>query len=429
MAESPLRVEQALRLLPDVDALTPLRAFLIAMSRRGEQADAWDTGEPYRTVGRRFLKLGDLRRRIPEALERAQAHLASLYEAVLQALEAEQGGNMPEAVRALLRAGASEEGTGRYQQAQAWYTHALGLAEGLRDRRPEIEALCALGRLAIAAGRAQGGAREYQRALALAEAELDQDGSIEACQGLGDVAAALGTWTGAESWYTRGLRLADGDPRRSAELLHRLARAASQRGEQDLALERLRRARDAHEAASGPLEIAGVLHTQGDIELRRGRAADAITAFREASTYVRRAGGNAPLDVAIWLGSARALMELGRWREAEDECRRGEEVAIAHNLTRPLARLYTTLGSLRGAQNDAEGFVFFEKAIELCRGLEPNPRQEGDTYLEYARFRRALNERDEARACYERALEIFNGLGYAAGRQVAQAELDALPPP
>jgi tetratricopeptide (TPR) repeat protein len=170
-----------------------------------------------------LLRLGDLRRRIPEALARAQSHLASLYEAVLEALEYERAGNMPDAVRALLRAGASEEGAGRLHQAQGWYAHALGLAEALRDRRPEIESLCALGRVAIAAGRPKDGEREFNRAWALADAELDHDGSIEACKGLGDAHAVQGNWGGAEAWYTRGLRLTDGDPRRKAQLLLRAA--------------------------------------------------------------------------------------------------------------------------------------------------------------------------------------------------------------
>lgn len=427
MIDPPLRVEQALRLLPDVDALTPLRAFLISTSRSSEP-DAWDTSEPYRTVGRRLLRLGDLRRRIPEALARAQSHLAALYEAVLEALEHERAGNMPDAVRALLRAGTSEEGAGRHRQAHAWYAHALGLAEALRDRRPEIEALCALGRVAIAAGRPPSDAeKEYYRAYVLADAELDHDGSIEACQGMGDVNAAQGNWAGAESWYTRGLRLADGDPRRKSQLLLRLARAASERGDQERALQRLAQAREGVEAAAGPLELAGVLEAQGAIELRRSHPAEAAAAFREGLASLAGAG-SATLEVELWIGLTRALMGQERWREAEDEARRGEELAIMHNLTLPLARLYVIFGNLRGAQGDEDGFVFFEKSIELCRGVEGHPRQEGETYLEYGRFRRGVGDREGARGCFERALEIFTTLQYNAGRDLVTAEIESLPP-
>ena len=422
MADPLLRVEQALRLLPDVDALTPLRAFLISTSHRAAATDEWDTGEPYRTVGRRFLRLGDVRRRVPEALARAQAHLASLYDAVLDALEHERAGDMSGAVRALLRAGAHEETAGRYEQARAWYTQALGLSDALRDRRPEIEALCALGRVTLGSGDASGSAREYQRALALAEAERDQAGAIEACAGLGDASAAHGAWTGAESWYKRGLRLAEADPTRTADLLHRLARSASGRGDQAAALELMRRARETLDPSAAQ-ERAAMLNTEGEIELRRNHAAEGVRAYREAQALARRGGGTPALEVAIALGLARALMSTGSWRDAEDEARRGEEVAIAHNLTRPLARLYAVLGAVRGAEGDEDGFVFFEKAIELSRGLDPSPALEGETYLEYGRFRRRLGDLAEAQACFERAQELFASAKDAAGRERAAQEL------
>ena len=419
-AETVLRVEQALRLLPDVDALTPLRAFLISTSHRGS-TEEWHAADAYRTVGRRYLRLDDLRRRVPEALARAQAHLATLYDAVLEALERERAGDMSAAVRALLRAGAAEELVGRFRQARAWYVHALGLSEALRDRRPEIEALCALGRSALASGDARGGAREYQRALALAEAERDPAGAIEACTGLGDAAAAQSSWAGAESWYKRGLRLAEQDAARTADVQHRLARVASGRGDHTGALEIVRQAR----AALAPGAIgarAEVLHTEGEIELRLNHPDESIALLREAQTLAHR-GGTPALEVAISLGLARAFMASRRWRDAEDESRRGEELAIAHNLSRPLARIYAVLGTLHGAEGDEDGFVFFEKAIELSRGLDPSPVLEGEVYLEYGRFRQQLGDHAEARACFERSQELFTTAQDAAGKERAAKEL------
>jgi tetratricopeptide (TPR) repeat protein len=421
-ADAVMRVEQALRLLPDVDALVPLRAFLISTSRR-PAPDAWDAAEAYRTVGRRFLRLDDLRRRVPEALARAQAHLARLYEAVLDALECERGGDMTGAVRALLRAGACEEGAGRLRQARAWYEHGRGLSEALRDRRPEIESLCALGRVAVAAGDPGSGARAYQRALALAEAERDHEAAIDACGGLGDAAAAQAAWPGAESWYTRGLRLAAAEPRRAADLLHRLARAASGRGDQSAAMDLATRARESLDPAVAALDSAAIRHTQGTIDLRRDRPAQAITAFQEAVALARRGGGDPGLEVSASLGLTRAFMALERWRDAEDEARRGEELAIAHNLTRPLARLYTLLGAVRGAAGDQDGFVFFEKAIELSRGVDPSPGLEGEVYVEYGCFHRRLGDLEEARACFERAQELYATAHDPLGRARAAGEL------
>jgi len=420
MSEPLLRVEQALRLLPDVDALTPLRAFLISTSHRAP-AEEWDAADAYRTVGRRYLRLDDLRRRVPEALAREQAHLATLYDAVLDALERERAGDMSGAVRALLRAGAAEESVGRFREAGAWYAHALGLSEALRDRRPEIEALCALGRSALAAGNARDGAREFQRALALADAERDQAGAIEACAGLGDAAAAQSAWAGAESWYKRGLRLADQDTARTPDLQHRLARVASGRGDHAGALEIMRRAREALEPGDTGAR-AEMLTTEGEIELQLNHTDESVKAFRDAQALTQRDGPPAR-EVAIALGLARALMASRRWREAEDELRRGEELAIAHNLTRPLARIYAVLGNVHGAEGDEDGFVFFEKAIELSRGRDPSPVLEGETYLEYGRFRQRLGDHDEARACFERAQELFTSAQDVAGRERAAKEL------
>jgi tetratricopeptide (TPR) repeat protein len=419
MSDPLLRVEQALRLLPDVDALSPLRAFLISTSHRAS-AEEWDAADAYRTVGRRYLRLGDLRRRVPEALARAQAHLAALYDAVLDALERERAGDMSGAVRALLRAGANEEAMGRYQQARAWYAHGLGLSEALRDRRPEIEALCALGRSALASGDARGGAKEFQRALALAEAERDQAGAIEACAGLGDAAAAHSSWGGADSWYKRGLRLAEDDAGRTADLLHRLAQVASGRGDHAGALEIMRRAREGLEPGAAAAR-AEMLRTEGEIELRRDHPVESVQALREAQTLAQR-GGTAALEVSISLALAQAFMATRRWRDAEDEARRGEELAIAHNLTRQLARIYAVLGAVHGAEGDEDGFVFFEKAIELS-GLEPSPALAGETYLEYGRFRQRIGDHAEARACFERAQELFEAAQNTAGRERAAKEL------
>ena len=61
--QPPLRVEQALRLLPDVDALVPLRGFLISRSQ------ARPSVEPHGTVGKRTVQPSDLKEFIHQAIE------------------------------------------------------------------------------------------------------------------------------------------------------------------------------------------------------------------------------------------------------------------------------------------------------------------------------------------------------------------------
>ena len=217
--QPPLRVEQALRLLPDVDDLAPLRGFVVSLSStRGAGAEGWMAAEPNRTIGKRTLDPAALRARVPQVLSHVTDRVAALYDAAVDALESEQSGDLSQAVRALVRAGEYEEHGIRYAQAHAWYRQALGIAEQLRDRQPEMEALCHLGRLEATRGYLDEGGRAFQRSLALAEAEADNDHAAAACSGLGDVLAAQSQWVGAEAWYQRGFQYAKSNRALIAEL-------------------------------------------------------------------------------------------------------------------------------------------------------------------------------------------------------------------
>jgi hypothetical protein len=68
------------------------------------------------------------------------------------------------------------------------------------------------------------------------------------------------------------------------------------------------------------------------------------------------------------------------------------------------------MGKVRGLQGDDTGFVFFEKAVELCRGTNPTPKLEAEAYMAYALFRDGFGDREEARAYLERAREILETL-------------------
>ena len=225
----PLRVEQALRLLPDVEDLVPLRGFVVSLSSTRGPA-AWTAAEPNRTIGKRTLDPATLRARVPQVLNHVTGRVAVLYDAAVDALESEQSGDLSQAVRALVRAGEYEEQGVRYSQAHAWYRQALDIAEQLRDRQPEMEALCHLGRLEAARGYLDEGARAFQRSLALAEAESDNEHAAGACQGLGEVLFAQSQWVGAEAWFTRGLQFAKSNRAVAASLSLGLGQTALLRG-------------------------------------------------------------------------------------------------------------------------------------------------------------------------------------------------------
>jgi tetratricopeptide (TPR) repeat protein len=414
-------VEQALRLLPDVDALGPLRSFLVSTSRDGEDA------EPYRTVGKRYLQPSDLRVLVPRAAAQVGAHLTALYLAAVDALEAEQRDDPAGAVRALLAAGQLEEKVARGSQARAWYDHALRIAETLRDRRPEITALRRLGHLESLRDRSETAARFYQRSLAIADGELDHEGAARACLGLGDVSLAHGKWQGAESWFRRGLQCGTEDKVLIARLHLGLGDGARSRGQLAAAADRLARARELFEETGDTSGIVRVLNASGQLEALRGRRPEALARYREALARLQTTEPDPHLEIAIRLNICHLYMEWGRLPDAEDEIRSAEGTAIIHNDTRDLARLYLVMGKVRGLQGDDTGFVFFEKAVELCRGSEPMARLESEAYLEYGLFRKELKESEEARAYFERAREILEDLGNGPLLARITAELARLP--
>jgi len=195
----------------------------------------------------------------------------------------------------------------------------------------------------------------------------------------------------------------------------------------------LRRARERFEAAGrlggeaeGGEEMARVLNEQGRLDAQLGRYTAASAAYREALAWAQRVPRDAGLEVAIRLNLAELDLEAGRLLEAEAELRRAEQVAIAGNVMRRLAQIYMLMGRLRGAQQDETGFVFFEQAIELAKGLERSVATEAQVYLAYGLFRSQLGQQDEGRAYLERARELFDSLGEAVERERVDAELRAM---
>lgn len=401
-----LRVERALRLLPDIDLLAPLRTFLISTSK------VQPATEPYRTVGKRIVQSPvRLREMVPGAIAEVTQHLAALYLRSLDALEAEQRGDLDEAVRALLGAGDLEERAGRLSQARIWFDHALSIAEGLHDRHPEIDALLRLGRIATVSSDLAAGARAFQRAFVIADNERNARAAASACLGLGDIALQEDQFAGADSWFTRGLEHASDDPALTAFLYLGLARSASRRGQHDAAEQRIAQARDLFEGDHHDEGIVWCLDALGSLAMARSEFTQALAHHSEALARLSTAAEHPQLELEIRLHLSDLFLAWGRIPDAEDELRRAEDRAILHNLPCHLARLYVKMGQVRAHRRDETGFVFFEKAIELSRGLEPFPRLEAEVYLEYGRFRKHFEQTDDARACIERAREILDGLG------------------
>ena len=378
-------------------------------------------------MGKRFVQPGDLREFMPQAIAAVSAHLRALYEAAIEAIEAEQGADFPGVVRSLLRAGKCEQQAGRLMQARAWYEHALGVAEGLRDRRPEIETLRHLGELEAERDQVEPAARLFERSFRLAENELDPEDAARACLGMAELAREQRRWQGAEAWYKRGLSFAEGDALRAGFLHLGLGDIARARGQLDVAASQIEKAHELF-AESGLSD--GAVHTlnaRALLEAEMGRNDGALALWREALADLYGSGSDRRLEMTIRVNMAQLLLDWERLAEAEDEVRRAEERAIVLNMSQQLARLYVIMGKLRGRQKDDTGFVFFEKAIELCQGASPFTRLEAEVYREYARFRQDLGDQEEALAYLGRAREILESSGDDALLAKVDSDLRQIP--
>jgi len=136
----------------------------------------------------------------------------------------------------------------------------------------------------------------------------------------------------------------------------------------------------------------------------------------------------AAVRASIAIELAECSLQVGRLLEAEEWVRAAEEHAVASRSTYTLGHLYVGLGKLARARGDADGFLFFEKALEIARQWDYHPL-EAETLMEYALLRRELDGSDEALSYLERAKEIFGSLGNAGERDRAAAEIARMVPP
>jgi tetratricopeptide (TPR) repeat protein len=340
------------------------------------------------------------------------------------AVRAAGEGDWAGAARALVAAGEAEESARRLPQAAQLYRRALELGRKPRDRRAEGLAWRRLGRVLRLSGRLDDAATHYRRGLEVADAEGDLEGVVIAAQGLGNVAVDRGLWDEAGRWYEDGLAKLDGA---SPSLLHwqlcnNLAVAALRSGRLDESEAWLRRAEQLGAALGAEASPAIVENNRGRLHAARGDDAAAETSYRRALDAVE--GGFTRCRLLVNL--AETLLRRGAVTEAEAAARRAEAAAIEYRLAQPLADAYRVLGQIARHRGDAEGFLFFEQALDLCREYALPEVEYAATQYEYGLSEAALGLGESARARFERAREIFQRLGSLAEVQRASEALARL---
>lgn len=416
---SHLLVERALGFVPDTDEFLPLREALVGTSRP-DPSKRWAGSGAFATVGKRLADPRRLEELIPAILEQNRQRLSDLFSGVVRAIAEEESGDPAAAAEALVRAGEIEENGRRLRDAETIYRLALGVAQNLREKGPQIVALRRLARTVRTAGRLDEAWVLYEQSYRLSQDEMDLVGQVIACQGLGNVCDDRCQWDQSRAWYERGLRLARGLERPDLiwPFYTNLAVLALHAVQPAEAEEHLARAREAIERTDDPVARFFWWNNRCLVLLETGDAPGAEMVCREALGH-----GPAPIwEMLLRLNLGRALVMQDRLLEAEEEARRAEELVILERLIPHLVDTYRLLGSIARARRDEEGFVFFEQALSVCRERELPEVRQAFVYHGYGRFHASCGREEEGVAYLERARDIYAELGLAS--ELGQVESD-----
>ena len=425
MTTRALKIDAALKALPDADDLAPLREALLG-AWRADAGLGWSDAEALATVETRLADPARLEAQVAELAERVRARVEAVMRHAVRALQAVHDGDPAAAARHLAAAGEVEERAGRPGEAERYLERALELGRKPRDRRAEGLALRRLGRIARARGDWERAAKLYAQGFEVAVAQRDAEGATVACQGLGNVHVDQGRWNQARGWYLRGLEHCPADPP-TAEYVHLcngLAVVERRLGDADEAADWLSLAGETARALQDEALLGYVENGWGMLELARGTPARAEAAFRRA--LARALDPFARTTVTVNL--ADPLLRQGRAHEAEAAAREAERLALHHRAILKLPDVYRTLGAVAGARNDREGFVFFEQALEICRRHRLPPFEAAVTQHHYGRFLAALGDAEQADARLAEAVRIYREIGAGMDAEAAAAERADLAP-
>ena len=423
MTERALKIDAALKAIPESDDLAPLREALLG-AWRADDGLGWADAEAYATVDTRLADPAALEAQVPALAERVRARVEEVMRHSLRALGALQAGDAAGAARHLVAAGEVEERARRLAEAEHCFQRALELGRKPRDRTAEGLALRRLGRVARARGDWERAERWYAQGYEVAVAQRDTPGAVVACQGMGNVHVDQGRWESARDWYLRGTRLCPPEPP-SAEYVHLcngLAVVERRLGDTDEAADWLALAGEAARALEDDALRGYVENGWGMLELARGTPERAEAAFRRA--LARELDPFARATVTVNL--ADPLLRQGRHQEAAAAARQAEALALHHRALLKLPDVYRTLGMVAGARRDRDGFVFFEQALQICAEHGLPPFEAAVTQHHYGRFEAALGDVESGAARLREARRMYDRIGAGMDARAAAAELEAL---
>lgn len=411
-------LEELLVLLPDLDELEVLRLRLMgaAVPDVGKE---WDSYTAYATIDKRVVTLEHVEHAIDESEIALQKYVTSLHAALRPIFRSFWTGSADETARHLIAFGEEQEKTGRLVPARRWYRAALSHTLPLADKGAQILALRRIARVSLAIGDFQEALAYYQRSTDLAVNAGELAGEIIGRTGWGNVLYMQGRWAEAESCYEHALRLADSAAASSlvverGVLYMNLATTATRQERLEEADSWFERAMQIWEAVPSPTEEAICYLNLAHLRNLQGKRSEASEIYHKALTLP------APSDLRAVIATDLADLYLrdGHLTAAEEWGHDAEEHAIAAQSPYALGRMYQGRGNIARARGDADGFTFYEKALEIARGR--SPILEAETLMDYALLRHQTGGSEEAEAYLERAGEILHELG--AVHEKARAE-------
>ncbi|HEY7770822.1 tetratricopeptide repeat protein [Longimicrobium sp.] len=408
MTQRALKIDAALKAIPETDDLAHLRAALLSASR-ADGGLAWGSAGEYATIDMRVADPAALEGQIEELADRVRRRVERVMRHTVHALAAVERGDVADAARHLVAAGEVEEGEGRLLAARHFYERALEFGRKPRDRRGEGLALRRLGRVARAMGQWELSARRYEEGYEVSVAQRDEMGAVVACQGLGNVHVDQSRWGEARAWYLRGVERCPARPP-TVEYVHLcvgLSVVERRLGDLDAAAEWLARGEKTAAAGLGDSVMGFVDHAWGRLHLARGEAAEAESAFRRALAREL----DSVVRVAVMVGLSEPLLHQGRAGEAFTLAQDAEALAIHAGAVLKLPDVYRALGAAAAERGEAEAFLFYEQALEVCRDHGLPAFEAAATQHHYGRFETRRGDAEAAAARLREAHRLYTEMG------------------
>jgi tetratricopeptide (TPR) repeat protein len=407
-----------------MDELEVLRLRLVAGAMR-DPGKEWDSSSAYSTIDKHLVTPESAERALAEAEQALHEFVTQLHDGLRPLLRSFFAGDRDQAARHLVALGETLEALGRLVGARHCYRAALNVSLALVDKHAQVLALRRIARVAVSVGDFQDAVAYYERSAELARDSGDVHGEVVARIGLGNVRMWQGRWTEAEACYHEALALTDtaenGLALERGQIYNNLGNLTTRHGRLDESEGWFESAFRVWDGLKSPVDLAICHHNHAHLREAQERWDEARRGYEAALKLPVPKALRATIatDLAEWWLHEGHVTQAGEWG------RLAEEQAVASASPYTIGYMYQGRGNIARARGDADGFTFFEKALEIARE-KGYPFLEAETLLDYAALRAQNDGAEEAVAYVERARDIFRSIGALGELARAQRVLDEL---